>query len=103
MQYLQLNPNISPEEAFGYIPRMLDPDNPASIILQLHRGYLHGGGWRRFYGFRLRKDFSLSYPREAPLYPLAALFFRPWETLIIYPYGWVLAWTRVDYQIARMD
>lgn len=87
----------------GLIPDMLDDNNPTSAKAQLHSGYLHGGGWRPFKGFKLLDDNSLKYPGD-PIYPVRATAKLRNETIAFYDHSWV-AVIQPDrsFEVCRMD
>lgn len=91
--------------AVGMIPAFLNEDDPRSAVEQLHYNYAHGGGWRKFDGFLLNGSPypSIQYPGDPALPPLAFATLRN-ETIIVYPYAWVMV-LQPDgsHEIARMD
>jgi hypothetical protein len=97
-----LHPRATSEH-IGMIPYWLDENNPLPAAEQLDANYGHGGGWRPFKGFTLRKDYSIDYPGDPPLRPIAEMHLRD-ELILMYEQGWV-AVIQPDrsFEIARMD
>lgn len=94
-------------DAWGYIPNMISDDD-RTLKQMVHDGYSHGGGWRDFEGFEIRRTsqgkYILSYPGD-PEYHERGRIERSstGEKLVIFPYSWVL-WIKGDEQsIARID
>ena len=95
-----LHPSAGPD-VFGFIPGFLHEIDPAPAKEQLDKAYF--GGWRPFPGFTMNKDFSLSYPGDPVMPPLASMRFRD-EVLIMYPSSWVaIVQQDRSYEVARMD
>lgn len=87
----------------GWIPLWIDQDNPAPVAQQIHKHYIHGGGWEPFKGFTLHQDNVLTYPGDPPMAPLAEARLRD-ELVLFYPHSWV-AVVQPDrsFEIARID
>jgi hypothetical protein len=94
--------------ALGFIPAMLDDNDPRPAREQLDANYQHGGGWRKFNGFEMLPDYSIKYPEDPPLPVLAEAVLhtntdKP-ETIRLYTHGWVaIVQKDGSYEIARMD
>lgn len=91
-------------DALGFLPDMLNTDNPASAREQLDVAYRHGGGWRPFKGFVLNKDtMGIKYPGDPVYHPIAETYLRD-ERIILYPHAWVMILQKDEsYEISRMD
>lgn len=97
-------------EAAGFIPMMLDTENPKSAAEQLHDGYAHGGGWRPFKGFTreqngTRNQWRLRYVGDQPMYSITAVQMRD-EVIVVYEGSWVTVHnvnTPDEFVCARMD
>ena len=93
-------------EVVGYIPQMLSEDNPASAQEQLHKGYLHGGGWNDFNGFTLvNKDgrYGLQYPGDPVMKERSRTRLRD-EVVVLFDYSWIaVIQPNGDYRVARFD
>lgn len=87
----------------GFLPAFLDDADPRPAKEQFNENYKHGGGWRKFEGFTLHKDNSISYPDDPPLYPIAWTKLRD-EAIFVYQSSWVLV-RQPDgsHEIARID
>jgi hypothetical protein len=87
----------------GLIPDMLSEYDERPAKEQLDTGYMHGGGWRPFKGFKMRKDKALIYPNDPPMMPLALTNLRN-EVIIFYQHSWV-AIVQLDgsFEVCRMD
>lgn len=97
---------MSPEmtaEHLGFLPFMVDENDPDDAITQFDKNYVHGGGWRDYNGFEMESDGTLICAEDPPLHPLAQTRFRD-ETIYVYQYAWV-AVRQPDgtYRVARMD
>lgn len=97
-----LHPRASWDHVGG-IPEMINESNPKSAKEQLHKGYLHGGGWQPFTGFDLLTDNSLAYPGDPSLKPIAEMILRD-ELILVYEHAWV-AVIQPDrsFEVCRMD
>ena len=91
-------------EMLGYLPGFIDPKDPDGAVAQLDKNYQHGGGWKSFSGFEMRKeDLSIKYPGDPAYPPLAQATLRD-ETIVMYPHGWVAVIQKDgSFDIARMD
>jgi hypothetical protein len=97
-----LHPIIRPEH-LGFLPGMLDDEDPRPAREQFDANYQHGGGWRPFTGYRVNPDGSLSYPGDPPIYPLAMTMLRD-ERIMLYEHSWVgIFQPDGSAEIARMD
>lgn len=87
----------------GFIPFWLHESNHKSAREQLNAGYVFGGGWKPFKGFRLTEDNHLYYPGDPPISPLAQARLRE-ELILFYPHSWV-AVIQPDrsFEVCRMD
>jgi hypothetical protein len=90
-------------DEWGFIPGMLNDNDPRSTRDQLDAGYAHGGGWRPFKGHTMLEDGALSYPDDMPLLPRSTIYFRE-DRVVLYDHGWV-AIVKPDgsYEVCRMD
>ena len=93
-------------DMLGILPQFISPRDPHTAREQLHANYAHGGGWRPFTGFTLRGNhpkWELKYPGD-PAYRAAAFAKLRDETIIIFPYAWVVV-LQADgaWECARMD
>jgi len=90
-------------DSVGLIPHWLDADDPRPAAEQLNEHYAHGGGWRPFEGFVLRKDGGIKYPGDPTHKPRAAMMLRD-ELIMIYDHGWVLIRQKDGtFEVCRMD
>lgn len=102
MIWIMLDPDMTPER-LGYIPMFLSEHDPRPAAQQFHDNYAHGGGWQPSPGFRLTDDRYLKYPGDPFLQPLAETKLRD-ETIIYYPYSWVvILQPNGDWEVARLD
>jgi hypothetical protein len=89
----------------GNIPMFLDADDQRSAREQLDAGYKFAGGWQPFNGFTLNDDYTLSYPGDPPMQPLALAVLRN-ERIVLYECSWV-AIIQPDrsrsFEVARLD
>lgn len=91
----------------GYLPQMLSEDNPASAQEQLHKGYLHGGGWNDFTGFQLIKNsngtYALQYPGDPPMRERSRTRLRD-EVVVLFDSSWVaVIQPSGSFKVARFD
>jgi hypothetical protein len=90
-------------EALGFLPDMLDENDPRPAREQLNDNYRHGGGWDPFPGFELNEDNSITYPGDPTLKPLAKAKLRD-ETILFYPFsGVMIQQPDRSFEICRMD
>lgn len=95
-------------DRLGLLPWFFSLDDPRGAVEQLNDRYAHGGGFRPFDGFSLDDrdpdpfHWKLSYPGDPTFTPLAYVRFRE-ETLVLFPYDWLLIHTPQYWQIARID
>lgn len=58
----------TPGGLFGAVPTWIDPKDPIHLKDQIHRNYLHGGGWNEFEGFSVYVDYqgylNIKYPGD---------------------------------------
>jgi hypothetical protein len=96
----RIDPRCQPDH-IGLIPSFLDIDDPRPAREQFDEKYI--GGWRPQPGFKLKDRYSLCYPGDPPLKPLAALPFRD-ELILIYLYGYVAIFQPdQSFEASRMD
>ena len=102
MMWTKLDPRVSAEH-LGLLPGMLSLNDPRPAREQLDANYQHGGGWRPFTGFRLRKDNTLVYPGDPPTIPLAMTTLRD-ELIVFYDCSWVaIIQPDRSFEVCRMD
>ena len=93
--------NHHPDE-LGFLPEMIDQDDPRPAKEQFDANYGHGGGWRPMKGFSV-KGFVLHYPGDPPLEPIAMWPLRD-EMIVVYRYGIVAVFQKNgSFEAARMD
>ena len=97
-----LHPKCTPTHV-GFIPTFLDEDDPRPAAEQFQERYVHGG-WRNQSGFKEGNvRYSLHYPGDPPLYPIAAMKLRD-ETIMVYDYAYVAIWQKDGtFEACRMD
>ena len=101
------NGRVDPADLVGFLPMMLDPENPNEAVDQLHDNYAHGGGWHDFEGFQF--DYTdptaprLLYPGDPPTEAVCYWELRD-ETIILFDHAWV-AVVQPDgsFRVSRMD
>ena len=92
---------VDPWHALGYIPGFLSEDDPRPAKQQIDERYI--SGWNRFDGFKMAGNFSLRYPGDPALEPLAMTHLRD-ETIYVYRYGWVaIVQPDKSFEVARLD
>jgi hypothetical protein len=97
-----LDPRVTPEH-LGLLPMMLDTNDPRPAREQLDSNYQHGGGWRPFNGFKLRRDNALVYPGDPPTIPLAMTMLRD-ELIVFYESEWVaIIQPDRSFEVCRLD
>lgn len=96
-----LDPRMTPEH-LGLIPGFLDDEDPRSAREQFDARYI--GGWRPMPGHKLTmKNYTLRYPGDPPLTPLACTRLRE-ELILFYDYAWVcVVQPDHSYEVCRMD
>ena len=87
----------------GFIPGFLDLDDPRPAAAQFEERYVHGG-WRAQDGFKTgNQRFTLHYPGDPPLRPIAVMQLRD-EKIFIYPYAYVAIFQPDgSFEACRMD
>lgn len=92
-------------EHLGFLPGMLDIDNPKPAKEQFNDAYGHGGGWRPMSKFKMvnPKTFKIYYPGDPAMLPLAMTKLRD-ETILFYDYAMVcIVQPDGSFEVARMD
>ena len=97
-----LHPQCTPDTV-GFIPTFLDHADPRPAREQFQERYVYGG-WRNQPGFTEGNEpFSLNYPGDPPLLPMALIPFRD-ENIIVYRHGYVGIWQKDgSFEACRMD
>jgi hypothetical protein len=97
----------------GYLIGWLSPGDPDDAVTQIHKNYMHGGGWFDYNGFKMEPGGVLveknpplpesEDPPDPPLRPLAKTMIRD-ETVYFYQYSWVaVAKPDGSFRVARID
>jgi hypothetical protein len=87
----------------GDLPAWLNENNPKPAREQLNDAYRHGGGWHPIKGFIMYGDYSIRYPGDPVLHPVATAQLRD-ELILFYPHSWVcIMQPDKSFEIARMD
>lgn len=97
-----LHPRCTPTHV-GFIPTFLDLDDERPAAEQFQERYIYGG-WRNQEGFT-RGDvrYSLKYPGDPTLLPIATMQLRD-ETIMVYEHGYVAIWQKDGtFEACRMD
>ena len=90
-----------PDE-LGFLPEMIDQDDPRPAKEQFDANYGHGGGWRPMKGFTV-KGFVLRYPGDPPYEPIAMWPLRD-EMIVVYQYGFFAVFQKGgSFECARLD
>jgi hypothetical protein len=99
---LALHPAVTPRHV-GFIPTFLDLNDPRPAAEQFAERYIYGG-WRNQSGLKQgREGYSLEYPGDPVLYPIAAMQLRD-ETIMIYDGDYVAIWQKDGtFEACRMD
>ncbi len=102
MKILFLHPEATIEH-LGYLPGMLDADDPRPAAEQFNERYGFGG-WRPQRGFTLDHDiFALKYPGDPMMLPIAMTHLRD-ELIVFYPRAYVAIVQRGGgFEVCRMD
>lgn len=98
-----LHPRMLPEY-LGYLPSWLTSDDSDSASQQIDKHYRHGGGWQPFKGFSMNpKTYTLTYPGDPPMSPLARARLRN-ETILFYDHSWIgVVQSDGSFEVARID
>src|SRR4029077_2979212 len=87
----------------GFLPGLIDEDDPRGVKEQLDDKYRYGGGWRPRPGLTLRPDQSLKYPGDPPLKPIAISQLRK-EVILLYPHDWLcVIQPDGSFEVSRVD
>jgi hypothetical protein len=87
----------------GFLPGLINEDDPRPVKEQLDDTYRHGGGWNPMGGWRLSEDRSLNYPNDPPMKPLAMTTLRH-ETLLFYPHAFLcVLQPDGSFEVSRVD
>lgn len=104
-----LEPGIPMREAgalIGELPCFVDDKDPRPAREQFNANYQHGGGWLPFGQGQWTLNFTtwtLSYPGDPPLYPVAIMKLRD-ERIVIYRHAIVMILQPDNsFEVARMD
>jgi hypothetical protein len=97
-----LDPRFHPDHV-GFIPTFIDLEDPRPAAVQFQERYVYGG-WRNQSGFEKGNvRYSLKYPGDPTLHPIAAMQLRD-ETIMVYPHGYVAIWQKDgSFEACRMD
>jgi hypothetical protein len=97
-----LHPACTPDHV-GFIPTFLDLDDPRPAAEQFQERYVYGG-WRNQSGFKQgNQRYTLTYPGDPTLKPIAAMMLRD-EMIMIYDAGYVAIWQEDGtFEACRMD
>lgn len=88
----------------GFLPEILDPNDPRPVADQLNEFYAHGGGYRPMEKWSFDPvTWVLTYPEDPPMRPLAMTWINR-QCVILYPSSFLVilepdgtfAVTRVD-------
>lgn len=103
MQWKLLHPRAS-MEMLGLIPEFINENDPRPAREQFDTNYAHGGGWHPLAGWEFDPASQMiKFPGDSALPPLVETQFRD-ETIIVYPYAWVLILQKDgSFEVARMD
>lgn len=87
----------------GFIPTFLDENDPRPAREQFAERYVYGG-WRNQEGFEKGNvRYSLKYPGDPTLRPIATMKLRD-ETIMIYDHAYVAIWQPDgSFEACRMD
>jgi hypothetical protein len=101
--WILLDPKMTPE-MLGFLPGMLDTNDPRPAREQLDAGYAFAGGWNPMPGWLMDPvTMAIAYPGDEPLYPLALTGIGK-EVVVFYPHSWVMVrWGEAEFEVARMD
>lgn len=100
-EWEMLHPDTTVEH-LGYLPGMLNLNDPRRAREQFDSAFHYGGGWDPFPGFILHGG-TLIYPGDPPIAPLARCHLRD-ELILFYPHSWVLVMQPdKSWEVARMD
>jgi hypothetical protein len=87
----------------GFLPGLIDEDDPRGVKEQLADKYRYGGGWRPLPDLTLLPDRSLKYPSDPPLKPIAVSQLRD-EVILFYPYDWLcVVQPDGSFEVSRVD
>jgi hypothetical protein len=90
-----------PDE-LGFLPLMIDQNDPRPAREQFDSNYQHGGGWHPMPGFKV-KGFVLHYSGDPAYEPIAMWPLRD-EMIVVYRYGIVAVFQKDgSFEVARMD
>ena len=84
----------------GIIPTFLDQEDERPMKEQIDTAYV--SGWREFKGHRLEDDWSLNYPGDPALHPVAACALHG-AIFVMYEYGWALIMEPGGWEVCRLD
>lgn len=106
--FAEIDPRQPAERFLGFIPKFLSQSDPRPAAEQFNDAYAHGGGWDKFEGFTLGEGFSLIYPGDPEIKPVAFGVLHPntedQETIFVYPHAWVMIMhIKGHFEVARMD
>lgn len=91
-------------DMLGFLPMMLDDEDPNDAKTQLHEGYSHGGGWCAFQGFTYDPEMvTLHYPGDPPMRCIGKTKLRD-EEIILFESSWVaIVQPDGNFITSRMD
>ena len=87
----------------GFLPGLIDENDPRGVREQIDAKYGYGGGWRPMPGLTLRPDGSLKYPGDPPIKPIAMSQLRE-EVVLFYPHDWLcVVQPDGSFEVSRVD
>ena len=87
----------------GFLPGLIDEDDPRGVKEQLADKYDYGGGWQPMPGFTLLPSFTLTYPGDPPMQPVAMTLLRG-EKILLYQYSFLcVVQPDGSFEVSRVD
>jgi hypothetical protein len=95
---------FKPGVDLGFLPGLILESDPRPVAEQLNDRYGHGGGWQPMPGFTLNPGtFTLKYPEDPPMKPLAMSTLRD-EMLVFYPHAFLMILqSNGAFEVSRVD
>ena len=100
-----LHPKMTLEH-LGFIPQMLNPQDPRPAAEQFDKNYAHGGGWSPNVGSAFKMDpatKTLKYPGDPAMKPLARAKFRDEEIYFYESAVVAIVQSNGTFEVSRMD
>ena len=104
IQFEYLQKKYEPYDYVGYIPYFLDENDPRPAAEQFHENYSSGWNPMRHWQIADNKIYSLAYPEDPVLSPVAKAVLHGKETIFLYDPAFVMILQEDgSFEVSYMD